>query len=227
MNALLQLLVPASLLFAAPADTPERARGHKANKMQRLDADGSGTLSATEVAGTKLEMRFSKIDADGDGELTTSEMRAHHRAHHKGHRGKEGKEGKKGRGRDHRARSKERFAKRDVDGSGSLSAAEVAGTKMEKHFSKIDADGDGEVTMLEMRAAKKHREAKKGERGDEKARKGKQRKRGGKKARKSSKRDGKQARKATRHGGKRAFAKRGKGRTDRKRFAQRGRKNAA
>ncbi len=218
MNALLQLILPASLLFAAPAaDSTAQERGPKANKMQRHDADGSGTLSAAEVAGTKLETRFAEIDADSDGELTREEMRAHHKAH-------KGKEGKKGKDRDHRARMAERFAKRDADGNGSLSAAEVAGTKMEKHFSKLDADGDGALTMAEMRAAKKDHK------GHKKARDGKKAKRDGKQAKrdgKQAKRDGKQARKATKSGGKKAFAKTGKGRTDRKRFAQRGPKNAA
>ena len=151
MNALLQLIVPASLLFAAPADAPDRERGQKANKMQRHDADGSGTLSAAEVAGTKLEKRFATIDVDSDGELT----------------------------------------------------------------------------MAEMRAAKQARKGDKKAREGKKARKGKQGERGDKATRKGSKRDGKQARKASRSGGKKAFAKRGQGRTDRKRFAQRGPKNAA
>jgi len=113
------------------------------------------------------------------------------RTHHKAHRGKAGHEGK---GRDRRARGEERFAKYDADGNGSLSAAEVAGTKMESRFAKLDANGDGAVTRAEMRAAKKDRKGKKSK-GDEEARK-------------SAERDGKQASRATQRGGKKAFAKR-------------------
>ncbi len=95
MNALFQILVPASLLFAAPTDAPERKRGDKPSKMERYDADGSGTLSAAEVAGTKLEARFSTIDADSDGELTRAEMKAAR----KGRKGRKGDcEGKGKRG---------------------------------------------------------------------------------------------------------------------------------
>ncbi len=101
MNALFQILVPASLLFAAPTDAPERKRGDKPSKMERYDADGSGTLSAAEVAGTKLAARFSTIDADSDGELTRAEMKAARKGRKgdcegKGKRGGKGKRSGKG-----------------------------------------------------------------------------------------------------------------------------------
>ena len=95
MNALFQILVPASLLFAAPTDAPEGKRGDRPSKMERYDADGSGTLSAAEVAGTKLEALFATIDADSDGELTRAEMKAAR----KGRKGRKGDcEGKGKRG---------------------------------------------------------------------------------------------------------------------------------
>lgn len=130
MNMLLQLLVPASLLFAAPsAQTPAQERGKKADKVQRYDTDGSGTLSAAEVRGTKLEKHFAKKDRDGDGELTRSEM----------NRGKKSRAAKQG--KDHRERMKKRFAKMDADGSGEISFEEMVAAKKERKHSKADKRG--------------------------------------------------------------------------------------
>ena len=99
MQTLLSLLVPAALLFAAPSDGT-RPEGKRGAKMQRLDTDGSGTLSATEVEGTRIAEHFAEIDANGDGELTRDEMRAAHEARRGEHEGKcEGKGKGKGKGK--------------------------------------------------------------------------------------------------------------------------------
>ena len=116
----------------------KRGRGHMAN----LDNNGDKMLSAAEVAGTKLADNFAAIDANADGQISREEMKAHHEA-----------------------RRAERFAKRDTDGNGSLSAAEVAGTKLETHFAKVDTDGDGELTPEELKAAHKGHKGHKGKRG--------------------------------------------------------------
>lgn len=138
MNAILTLLVPAALLFAAPQGAPEGRSGKKA-KMQQLDTDGNGTLSAAEVEGTPLAERFASIDANRDGQLSRDEMKAAHQA-----------------------RKAERFAARDANGDGSLSKAEVEGSKLAKHFARIDANGDGSLTPEEMKAAHKSHDGKRG-----------------------------------------------------------------
>ena len=53
MHQLFTLLVPAALLFAAPSDGPER-EGKRGAKIQKLDTDGSGTLSASEVEALRV-----------------------------------------------------------------------------------------------------------------------------------------------------------------------------
>lgn len=146
MNTLLQLLVPASLLFAAPsADAPARERGKKANKMQRYDADGSGTLSAAEVKGTKFEKRFAKKDRNGDGELSRDEMR----------RGKKSRDGTKA--KDHRERMKKRFAKMDADGSGEVSFDEMVAAKKDRKRSKDARKDDKRGGKKAIKGKKKSR----------------------------------------------------------------------
>ena len=121
---LLQLLLPASLLFTAPsADAP--AHAGKANKMERLDTNGNGTLSASEVAGTKLESRFSEIDTNRDGELTRDEMKAARKA----------RKGEKD--RDHRARGK-KHGKRDKQARKAAKAQSKAFAKGEKNPRKAE-----------------------------------------------------------------------------------------
>lgn len=148
MNQILSLLLPASLLFAGPGPDADGERGPRHGKMQKLDADGSGTLSADEVEGTRLAEHFAEIDTDGDGELTKEELKA-------GHKGRKGKRGKGKRGK-----------KLDKDGNGSLSAAEVEGTRLAEAFSEIDADGDGELSKEEMKAAHEARHAERFAAGD-------------------------------------------------------------
>jgi len=137
MHQVLSLLLPATLLFAGPGERPERS-GKRGAKIQQLDTDGSGTLSAAEVEGTRIAEHFSEIDADGDGELSKEELKA----------ARKGRKGKRGKGK-----------RLDKDGNGTLSAAEVEGTRLAEHFSEIDADGDGELSREEMRAAHEARRA--------------------------------------------------------------------
>ncbi len=147
MNTLLSLLIPASLLFAAPSPDGDGERGHRHYKLQELDTDGSGTLSATEVEGTRIAEHFAQIDTDGDGELTKDELKA----------GRKGGKGKRGRGKQH-------LEALDADGSGTLSATEVEGTRLAEHFAEIDSNGDGELAKDELKAAHEARRAARKER---------------------------------------------------------------
>jgi len=62
------------------------------NKFEKLDADGSGTISKEEFPWS--EEKFAKFDADGDGELSLEEFKkAVHAKHHR-----KSKEGEKGAG---------------------------------------------------------------------------------------------------------------------------------
>lgn len=53
----------------------------------------------------------------------------------------------------------------DTDGSGTLSTAEVEGTRLADKFASIDANHDGELSKPEMKAARKARKGRKGKRG--------------------------------------------------------------
>ncbi|EPR44504.1 EF-Hand domain protein [Desulfovibrio sp. X2] len=46
------------------------------NLMSSLDGDGNGSLSMSELSGTKMtEAQFDKLDTDGDGELSQDELK--------------------------------------------------------------------------------------------------------------------------------------------------------
>lgn len=111
-------------------------------KFAELDTDGDGAISVAEAEGHRWAKKFDKIDADGDGLVTPDELAAM--------RGKHGKRGKGKRG--HRGHHGPDFAKLDVDGDGSVSAAEAKDSRMARDFASIDADGNDLVTEEEMKA---------------------------------------------------------------------------
>ncbi len=141
MNALLQILLPASLFAAAPvADAmapqpmtddarPERARrGDKARKGKtrdhRMRADrgergkrGDAKRSSSE----RVQMRFARIDADGSGQITLAEMMAAEKARRAKRSGKKDRKAKrssdKKRG-DKKARSSKRGGNKQMKNRG-------------------------------------------------------------------------------------------------------------
>ncbi len=72
-------------------------------KFQKLDTDGSGTVSRAEVR-AEQGRKFARLDADGDGTISREEFQA---------------------------MANRRFAKMDLDGDGEISLEEVA--KMKAH----------------------------------------------------------------------------------------------
>ena len=135
---------------AQPVDAARGGQGktlpNPAQVIDRLDADGSGTISAEEAKGS-LAKRFDKIDADGDGEITESELAY----------------GREERREKVRAGGK-RLKEADTDGNGAISADEAADAGLERlveNFDHIDADGDGEVSREEMRDMAKQMKKKK------------------------------------------------------------------
>ncbi|HAV14630.1 MAG TPA: calcium-binding protein [Opitutae bacterium] len=128
---------------------PEGQRGEGGKRpnpvqvMEKLDTDGSGTLSKDEAKGP-LEKHFDKIDSDSNGELSKGEI---------------AKAGKKMQGK---KKDGMRFEKADADGSGTISKDE-AGERLQGKFDDIDADGNGELTKEELRAAAEKRRGERGE----------------------------------------------------------------
>jgi Ca2+-binding EF-hand superfamily protein len=121
------------------ADPSERI----AARIEKLDADGDGALSAEESKAS--EKVFSLIDADGDGLLTQEEMLAAGPP-----------PGMQGMGKPPKDVSPEeaaahRIEKLDSDGDGALSASESRAP--EEVFDAIDTNQDGIVSQAELEAA--------------------------------------------------------------------------
>lgn len=132
------------------------AGGGKDDHMKMMDADGDGTVSATEhAAGAK--MMFTKMDANKDGSVTAAEMEAAQpKMGHKdkmattedGHDKENAADKSYGKGK--MMSASEKIATIDTNGDGALTAEEhAAGAK--KMFTKMDADKDGALTAQEMR----------------------------------------------------------------------------
>jgi len=118
-----------------------------AARMDRIDTDGSGTVSLQEFQSTKrgqkypdrAAKKFARLDLDQNGEVTPAEFE-----------------------QVLAERPQRMLEKLDVDSSGAVSYDEfMAGKKAQKHpnraqrhFVRIDADGDGQITIEELAAAK-------------------------------------------------------------------------
>lgn len=101
-----------------------------ARMMERLDADGSGDISAEEFGNRRLE-RLREADADGDGTLTVEEITAMMEQRRAERR---------------EARMLRRF---DIDGDGTITIEEQE-LQQEKRFALLDRDNDGALQADEM-----------------------------------------------------------------------------
>ena len=101
-----------------------------------LDADGSGYLTADEVAADPfLSDKFSALDSDSDGTLSEDEVKMPQPAAGGGG-----------------GMKPPAFSDLDSDGDGELSADEVAGDRfLSEKFTELDRDDSGTLTEDEMR----------------------------------------------------------------------------
>lgn len=132
--------------------------------LQRLDADGNGTISLAEVP-ERLRPRLVQLDSDGDGNLAESELKSafQNRA---GDRQQPGARNKiPGGGAD---KLKLMFQRIDQDGNGSISQQE-APERMKERFAQIDTDGDGQIDAREFQVVV---ERMGGQRGDQAGKQG-------------------------------------------------------
>ena len=119
-----------------------------AERVQRMDANGDGTVTADERRaamearrGERTNARFAKLDADGDGMISRAEFEAGH-----GQRGE--RMGRRGGGRTERVDRAER----------TVTVAD-ARARAEQAFARMDKDGDGYVTREERREMRGERHA--------------------------------------------------------------------
>ena len=109
--------------------------------IERLDSDGSGSITGDEAKGF-IAKYFDRIDANGDGEISEEEL-----LHARENRGQKPKQGR------------EDIKAADTDQNGAISideATEAGLKKMVENFDRIDTDGDGQISEKEMRQLRKH-----------------------------------------------------------------------
>ena len=108
--------------------------------IERLDIDGSGSITEDEAKGP-LAKYFDRIDANGNGEISEEEL-----LDGRENRGEKLKQG----------RADIKAADADENGAISIDEAAQAGLKkMVENFERIDTDGDGEISKEEMRLLRK------------------------------------------------------------------------
>lgn len=124
---------PASATAPAPPAASGDLQAAIAARIQALDGDDDGRISAAEH--TEISrMAFAQMDRDGNGAISVAEIDAM-RA-----------------GAGAKPSAAELMARIDRDGDGQLSAAEHA-SGGQAMFGQMDADADGFITAPEMQAA--------------------------------------------------------------------------
>lgn len=160
-----------AIAFFAVISTADAGPGGSARLIERLDTDGSGTVSQAEYVearSARLERKFDRRDANEDGFITedeaggsssdsTNELRACVRAS-LGYGGKPTWE--------------ERLAEVDTNLDGAIDLGEytaAAQAKALETFTELDSDASGDVTQAEFEAAKDARKAERQQRREEKS----------------------------------------------------------
>ncbi len=125
----------------------------------QVDANDDGKITAEDLQAHGA-IRFAQADANSDGELSMDEMKAQREAMKAKHMA-EGGMGKDGKGKEHGEKRMNRmmekmFSKRDADGNGTLSMAEMAlpEKKMNRLIEHFDTNEDGSLSEAEFTAAK-------------------------------------------------------------------------
>ena len=148
-NATFKILMTTSLIALGSGAALARDRGGEPMSFETLDVDGSGEITAEDLAAL-ADNRFDGFDTNGDGSVSQDEFVAAHVA-----RAEE--------------RAAEMFARLDADGDGALSrdvlesrrGGERRGARMIERF---DTDGSGGVSAEEFEEARAHMRERRGER---------------------------------------------------------------
>ena len=132
------LAVAGSALIAA---TAYAADGKGDSRWDRLDTNGDGEISASEMSAKNQEF-FEAADADGNGTVSKEELKAHHK--------------KK------RAERREKLNP-DANGDGVVDRAEFVDAA-EARFDRMDKDGDGVLSEDEQKRRRGHHGKRRGDR---------------------------------------------------------------
>ncbi len=131
----------ASLAFAGSVAFAAHQHGDHKGK-HNPDANGDGIVTQAESQ-AQADKMWTKLDANGDGVINADDKAAH-----KAMRAE---------------RRAEKFAKKDADGNGEISLAEMEASKkarLAERFAKLDADGSGGLSQEELKAGHEMRRSK-------------------------------------------------------------------
>lgn len=148
--SLTALTLGAATLLSAGALSAREGHGgrDRGEAFEVLDANGDGQVTQDEMQARALA-RFTEADANGDGKLSAEEMAA--AAEKRIQQQMDGRAGRIAK------RTERLIERRDTDGDGLLSLAEMAqggrhGDRGAMFFERFDANGDGVVTLAEFNA---------------------------------------------------------------------------
>jgi len=128
---------PTMIALAACSLVLAFGAGADEDKMQMMDANKDGVVSASEHAAGARSM-FGKMDADGDGRVTAAEMDAAHK-------------GMPGHAGTHGMSSADKIKAIDADHDGVITSSEHE-KGSSSMFERMDANGDGNLSFEEMQA---------------------------------------------------------------------------
>jgi Ca2+-binding EF-hand superfamily protein len=121
--------------FAALAqNAPTDMQGHREHFFEKLDANGDGVLTRSEVD-ADVQARFAEIDTNKDGKITQAELKAHAEAKQA----------------DMQSHMADHMKAADKNGDGKWSKDELPRMPAQV-FSKLDTNNDGSLTQAELAA---------------------------------------------------------------------------
>jgi Ca2+-binding EF-hand superfamily protein len=145
-------------LGVGPEDGRE-ARGPMPERLiERLDSDGDGQLTLSELPDDPRAQRLAEADTDGDDTLSLDEIQIFLEANRPNRLGPEGEAG------DRPPRREQMLERLDADGNGTIEVSELPDHPRAQPLAEADTDGDGVLSEDELGAFHEQRVAERGDR---------------------------------------------------------------